>query len=170
MRLLFLALFSLGASLQAGFPKFSLYTLSGEECIVPRGKTELVLLGFDLTAKEDLRVWYRALRKNRSVAEKLGCTVIPVLPSCFSNYVVRKPVVSLINHAIPEELHEHVLLLFSEKEDVAKTLDLPSGKDSLTKLHVFLIGKRGNILWRGSGDPTTQTFCILQRLWQADQA
>jgi hypothetical protein len=169
MRFLLLACL-LCSSLHAGFPQFSLYTLGGDECVVPRGKTELVFFGFDLGAKTELQLWYRMLRRERTLADHLGCTVIPVLPTCFSNCVVRKPVVSLINHTIPKELQEHVLLLFSEKEEVAKTLGLPPEKEALSKLHVFLIGKRGNVLWRGCGDPTAQTVLILQKLWQSDQS
>lgn len=67
---------------------------------------------------------------------------------------------ALIRQRIPEHLSHHVGVLFSNVEEMASLFDLSCRE--LEQLQIFLIDEHGAILWKASGDPTSQKIGQLQ--------
>jgi hypothetical protein len=144
------------------FPRLSLYTLKGEIQSLPSGHKELVFVGCREGACEALGRWHQLFCEHQWKIGRLGVKVVPVFPSFMGNRLLRLPLMALIRQRIPEHLARHVAVLFSNAEETSSLFHLSCAE--LEQLQVFLVDEKGKILWKSSGEPTSQSICQLNQL------
>jgi hypothetical protein len=161
-----IALFLLIKPLEAAFsfPKFSLYRLDDSKENIPHHKLEVFFIGFRATAKVELNKWYETFRHERNC---VSFTVVPVFPTIMSNILIRKPLFLLLEAYVPRQVREHVGVIFESERSVAATLRISDIE--LQKIHIFVVDKKGSILWRGSGEPTLRTLASMKQILQDAQ-
>lgn len=152
---------------EVSFPSLALYSLRGEQSILPNGKKGLVFMGCRREACDALTQWYDALLAKPRLAHRLNITVVPIFPSCMSNAICRVPLMALIRQNLPDHLASHVGVLFSNIEETASLFQ--QSKDDFFDLRVFLIDEMGAIVWQARGGPTSQTLCQLEQFSRAAQ-
>jgi hypothetical protein len=145
----------------SSFPRLSLYTLKGEMRLLPSGQKELVFVGCRGEARQALTCWYKLFCDYQGKIGRLGVMVVPVFPSFMANRFLRHPLMALIRHRIPEHLSHHVAVLFSNAEETASLFQLSCGE--LEQLQIFLVDEKGKILWKASGEPTSQSVRQLKQ-------
>lgn len=143
------------------FPQLSLYTLKGDTHTLPSGQKEIVFVGCKAAARHALIQWYHLFCEHQSQIERLGVMVIPVFPAFMANRLFRSPLITLIRQRIPDNLSDHVAVLFSNSNETASLLQLSSGE--LDTLQVYLVDENGKILWKASGEPTAQSIRQLKQ-------
>jgi len=144
------------------FPHLSLYSLKGEVESLPSGQKELVFVGCQKKACQALTHWYRLFSEHQGKIGSLGVKVVPVFPSFMGNRLLRPPLMALIQQRIPDHLTNHVAVLFSNIEEISSLFNLSCGE--LEQLQVFLVDENGKILWKASGEPTSQSIPQLKLL------
>jgi hypothetical protein len=148
------------------FPLINVYGIEGTQASLPRGKTDLVFVGFDIGAKESLHSWQTALSGHHVLPNGVGCLAVPVLPKYFSENFVREIIVSWLKKRITSRFHACVWMLFSD--DAFQQFGIPQEDHVSTTLYVFLVGKNGKILWQATGQPTQERLQTIKALAQAD--
>ena len=146
----------------SSFPRLSVYTLKGEMQSLPSGQRELVFVGCKEGACQALTRWYQLFCEHQGKIARLGVKVVPVFPSFMANRLLRHPLMALIRQRIPEHLSHHVAVLFSNAEETASLFQLSCVE--LDQLQVFLVDEKGKIIWKASGDPTSQSIRQLNQL------
>ena len=146
------------------FPNLSLYRLDGKQENVLHQKLEVFFVGFRATAKAELNRWYKAFGHEKNC---VPFTVVPVFPSIMSNTLIRKPLLLLLDAYVPRQVRDHVGVVFEGEKSIATTLHISDIE--LQKIHIFVVDKKGAILWRGSGEPTVHTLASMKQTLQAAQ-
>jgi len=156
--------FSLEAEL---FPSFHLYHPNGDIYTFPRGRRELVLFGFQYEAASHVKAWYRVFREEPEFLMHVDVLGVPVLPSFAKTEAIRNVVSSMVQRHLPTNLLDHVGFLFADTQDVLEQLGVP--QDESATAHLFLIGEKGEVLWRDQGAPTPQMLQQLEAAVRADR-
>jgi hypothetical protein len=146
------------------FPNLSLYRLDGKQEKGLHQKLEVFFVGFRAAAKAELNRWYESFGNERNC---VPFTVVPVFPSIMSNALIRKPLLLLLDAYVPHQVREHVGVVFESEKSIATTLRISDIE--LQKIHIFVVDKKGSVLWRGSGAPTLHTLASMKQIVQAAQ-
>lgn len=138
------------------FPELTLFDIGGETSLFPSKKNELVFLGFQLSAKEELFLWYKSFVQNKVDLKNIHCVVLPVLPSWMSLCIARKLLFEACQNKLPKESKPYVKITFCNGEKLANELGLFSEKGDLEHIHVYFLNEQGGICWHATGKPTPE--------------
>lgn len=149
------------------FPSMRVYDIEGGGSFLPRGKTDLIFVGFELGARDDLSRWHEALKVHGALPQGVSYLAVPVLPECMAHDLIRESIALWLKKRISVRLQPCVCMLFAD--DAFQRLGLSSEEHKTATLYVFLVGKTGKILWRTKGSPTTEGMKTIKVLAQSDQ-
>ena len=122
-------------------------TLSGKTVVVPsdlRPGNNLLIIGFSKPSRSQIAEWAARLGKTNT-GERIGIYRISVLEKV--PRLVRGYVIGRIRKSIPEDLHDHYLLVLEQSETWEKTVSYDGSDDAF----VLLVDAEHNVVWSAQG-------------------
>jgi len=166
MKLPFLLLGLVGAGSQkissaVRFPSFVAHDLNGRQVVVPRdAPTELtlVVVAFQRWHQADVDRWLRSAAPLLAQHPELDYLELPVLRRF--NRVTRWWIDQGMRSGIPgQDQRARVVTLYTDKQAFRKRAGI-AGEEAI---HLFLIQRDGEILWRERGGVTPVALATLER-------
>ena len=161
---IFIISFTMGiqAQLQA-FPEISAETLSKKQVVFPQavgGKYAFILIAFKRQTQGEVDSWLDPFWEDFS--GKKGITFFEI-PMISGNWKwMSSWIDSGMRSGVPDEKHDHVATYYGPLKKYFDYFDI---RDSGT-VHVFLLDKKGRIIWRETGPANKTKYEKLKTLIQ----
>ena len=147
------------------FPALKVRDLEGTEHVIPDdlpGGPHVIIVAFQQWHQSLVESWKPDLS---AVAQRHPGTEVWEVPSISSRYrLFRGGIDGGMRAAIPDvNVRRHTLTAYTDLRALARDLDI----DTLDTIQLFLVDCQGMILWRASGEPTTEALASLDAAIEA---